>query len=85
MTLWKIVHYKKPEYFLSKITILDDYTLNTEIPRLQITKTNFRHRAIEQWNSLPQHLRETTGICHFKKNLKNWIKQQRPQQRPPDT
>ena len=47
-------------------------------PRLDITRNSFRWRAAEQFNSLPEIIRNSTRIFTFKKEAKKWISQNIP-------
>ena len=48
---WKLVHRSKPARLLEIITVLDDFSLQVNEPRLQFSKLSYRWRAGEQWNS----------------------------------
>ena len=47
-------------------------------PRLDISKRSFKHRALDIYNSLPNHILETTEDACFKRQVKIWIKEETP-------
>ena len=74
---WKLVHNKKPARLLERIKIQDDYSLQIDRPRLQFSLKAYRWRAGEEWNALPQDMRQELSIASFKKRLKLLVTQDR--------
>ena len=54
----------------------------TEEPRLMFTRQNFNYRASNDWNKLHDSIKTNTNIGCFKRQVKAWMKDQRP--KPPD-
>ena len=46
-------------------------------PRLLLTSYNFRHKSIQNWNYLPDRLRNETSLLVFKKGVKELIRLRR--------
>lgn len=44
-------------------------------PRLDLTKKSCKHRAIDDWNKLPEGLRMEVKLGKFKLELKSWMLQ----------
>ena len=81
--LWKAINLRTPSNLHEQI-VLDPTNgkIILQEARLQFTSNKFSIRASENWNNLPQHLRENMSLGSFKKNIKIWLKEQRV--RPPD-
>ena len=79
MTLYKIRVHKQPEYLL-KLIMNERATISSRIPEYEtIQSTNLKHsfvsQAIENWNELPQELRELPPK-KFKKALTTHLRNQ---------
>ena len=46
---------------------------STKIPRKELTASSFRHRAVQEYNTLPPIIREATTSSQFKLLAKKWI------------
>ena len=81
--MWKILHNNSPRNLSEKISV-DPANGKIRLleTRLQFTKQKYLHRAGENWNKMPQYLRETRTLGCFKKQARKWIREQRV--RPPD-
>ena len=79
--VWKIIHQQTPRRTHDKLT-WDENTLKFNLiePRIQLSGSNFMIRACNQWNSIPDSIREIRNISRFKSQMKNWIKNLRPKQ-----
>ena len=75
--LWKVLKAGKPEYLNRKFYTESEDLITTTTPRIQFTTNCYRWRMTEQWNQLPQSLRENNTLNSFKKQLKTWILEQR--------
>ena len=85
LSLWKTIQTKKTRNLNEKIK-LDTETMNIETPlhRIQFTESSFLTRSIREWNRLPETTRRITKISQFKKQIKQWIIEDRTRQREPD-
>ena len=83
--LWKTVRWGVPRNLREKISTLENNKLMTTEPRLLTTSNNYRWKSIENWNQLPDYIRQENSIKRFKIQLKNWIKERnRQDDRQPD-
>ena len=82
--MWKTLRWRLPGYMTDKIALEDDDILATCRPRLQITAGSYRHKTVERWNGMPNHLRTEMSIAKFKKGLKEWIKSSRRNEDAPE-
>ena len=57
LAMWNVIRHQAPRNISSKITINQDLTIDTPIPRMQITQSGFRNRGTTQWNQLDFHIR----------------------------
>ena len=75
LTVYKIRATKEPEY-LFEILQNDNLRGNINIPvtNLSLAMKSFCFRASDGWNDLPQSLRNSPKLQHFKKKLKTWTK-----------
>ena len=73
LTVYKIRATKEPEY-LFEILQNDNLRGNINIPvtNLSLAMKSFCFRASDGWNDLPQSLRNSPKLKHFKKKLKTW-------------
>ena len=71
---WKVVVARSPENMATKITVNYDRTMNTKAPRLQNTRRGIRIRMHNEWNSIPQELRDLNTLPKFKIMTKNGSK-----------
>ena len=78
--LWKLINLGTPKS-LAKSTKWDTQTklFVTNDTRLKFTRQNFNHKACNDWNEIPSYIREIKNVGSFKRNMKSWIKEQRPQ------
>ena len=81
--IWKTLRWKKTEYMYCKLQIEEDGLLTTR-PRLQLTASMFRWKAVDQWRMLPDNIRGQTELAKFKGQLKQWIKERRTIDPDPD-
>ena len=75
---WKVINWDTPANIKHQITVNDDVTISTSIPRLQNTNNSYRWRSIDSWNNQPQELRHCGNIGKFKILSKKWIIDARP-------
>ena len=73
LTVYKVRAAKEPEY-LFEILQNDNLRGNINIPvtNLSLAMKSFCFRASDGWNDLPQSLRNSPKLQHFKKKLKTW-------------
>ena len=50
----------------------------TRAPSHELALDSFRWRALQEFNSLPLHIRSTSSLAKFKKLVKVWIMEQVP-------
>ena len=74
---WKVVHLGRPGILLERMQVTPDCKIQTQQPRLQLTKDCYRWRAGDQWNSLPQDLRQELAIARLKNQVKELVLQER--------
>ena len=77
---WKLVYCKTLRHLYDKVTIHDDRSLSTNMPRLQNTELGLRWRLVSEWNSLLPEIQNIQSLPRFKSRTKNWIKSLRAQQ-----
>ena len=73
ITTWKLVYLNIPKNLADKITSDDNHNIGTSIPRLQNTKSSFRWKCIDDWNNLPQELKNCPSLPRFKVQLRRLI------------
>ena len=78
--MWKILHTRRPLQMYRRMTIKDDWSLDTKEPRLQFTTRTYRHQATKNWNEIPEAIRTISTVSSFKRALKTWIKGRRSQE-----
>ena len=83
LTLWRIMYDEQMNYFDNKINLTNGNILETMAPRLNMTTTYFRWRAVWAWNSLDEEMRNQKTYPAFKKSLRKSIIQNRILGRPP--
>ena len=81
--LWKVINQNTPRKLFKKLQ-WDPQTLIFQIskPRINFSKMNFSYRACMEWNTTPDHIKTLKNLGKFKKQMKEWIRSQRP--RMPD-
>ena len=84
LSIWKTVHLHKPTRLMSKLICNQDLTLSLPNPRLISTRSCYKWRAVELWNSLDQDLRYEGSIARFKKRIKLQILEERNLDPDPD-
>ena len=67
---WKVAWKDIPGNMARNFTRNEDLTLNTSIPRLHNSRKALRWRTYQEWNSIPQELREVNTLPKFKKFAK---------------
>ena len=72
-TMWKLLHFNKPESMHHNISLDNNFTVTTSEPRLINTSTSFRWRTTILWNQLPQEIRCIASLPRFKSKIKLWI------------
>ena len=85
--MYKIINFEKPTHLWKKLTIEQDKRIKIQPGRLRISRDSFRWRTSREWNELPDDLLEVNKLSVFKKTLKRYIIDMRPdvvQRRPPD-
>ena len=78
LQMWKTLRMEVPQYLKDKISITEDGTISTDLPRLQITSRSYRWTTVKNWNTLPENLRVEKSLRSFKTGVKRWIKEMRP-------
>ena len=73
VAMWKIIWLKAPVYLHNKITINEDFCLQTSRPRLKTTKLSFRFRTTLTWNTMPMEIRQIKSLPMFKIKVKAWL------------
>ena len=81
---WKNIRMKTPQYLTDKFQLDDQNLLNTVPIRLIMTKHSYTWHARTTWNKLDEDLRTCNSLPLFKKKVKRWIKDSRPQVAPAD-
>ena len=66
-----------------KIVVTDDMRLETSTPRLLITAQSYRWQTVSNWNALPESMRTELSLERFKRQLRNWMKDRRYDDRLP--
>ena len=85
LQLWKTVWWGIPTYMKDRITQDTENRLETQLPRLLITRMSYRHSTVLTWNSMPAHLRAERKISTFKRGIKRWLMEcMEEQNKPPD-
>ena len=51
---------------------------STQVPRTEIAATSFRHRALQDYNLLPENLKNSATYVQFKILAKKWIMENTP-------
>ena len=54
---WKILWKHIPQQILTRISINEDFTVSTVMPRLQTVQMGYLWRASSAWNLLPHEIR----------------------------
>ena len=80
LAVYKIRSNQEPEYLASVFT-RDNRNNRVIIPNLDLTlvQKSFSMRGADNWNSIPLQIRLNMKIGSFKKQVKEWIKQNIPQ------
>ena len=79
ITAWKMVHFKTPKNLTDKITTDENLNMETSTPRLQNTLSSFRWRCMDDWNILPQEIKNCPNLSRFKLQLRKLIISKRVQ------
>ena len=74
---WKVVHLRIPKRLYDRMTLNDEYKIETREPRLQFSTDCYRWRAAHQWNSMPLEIRMELSIARFKGQIRRMILGQR--------
>ena len=82
LIMWKLVHLNVPSHLRSKIVVTQDNLIESTEGRIQTSRMSFRWRTIEDWNDLNTDLRLEDSLRLFKLNLKKYIIDARPPDRP---
>ena len=85
--MYKIVNIGTPVNLRNKLTISPDKRIIFTPGRLKISRDSFKWRTAQAWNDLPDFLLELDKTTTFKKALKRFIIESRPDvvpRRPPD-
>ena len=89
--MWKTIWWKNPIYLDKKIQRLPNNKISTAAPRLQLTARTYRWITVQNWNRMPDMLREEDNIGAFKRQLKTWMMERTKkddhildEDRPPD-
>ena len=79
ISVHKIRNSREPEY-LSDILTRDNKNERISIPNidLRLTQKSFTMRGAENWNSIPQNIRNQNKIGCFKKLVRKWITENVP-------
>ena len=77
LQMWRTINLKVPLYLYRKLTINEDTTIETTIPRLQNTQIGYRWQTVQNWNELSQDIRENKSLISFKKQVKKWLVEKR--------
>ena len=78
--LWKVLHLRKPETISEELTLNEDNVIEIRKPRLQFTEYAFKWRTTNDWNELPNEIRELKTLLTFKRRLKKWMREQQDQE-----
>lgn len=82
ISLWKTVFLDVGQYWRKRILRSGDGRLRSTgqgslvsnfQPWMEITKTSWRWRSIDDWNALPPAVRQDTNLRGFKTALRSWI------------
>ena len=79
ISIWKTVHLHKPARMMQKLVCNQDLTLSLPPPRLISTRSCYKWRAVDLWNSLDPDLRNERSISRFKKRIKLQVLEERNQ------
>ena len=82
--IWKTLWHDKPLHLRDKLQTEEDSRLSTDNPRLRITETAFRCKAVIMWNKLPPHLRTEISMRKFKVGVRTWLLDRRTNNMAPD-
>ena len=85
--LFKTVKSGKPVNLFTRLVVNPDGTLFLPPGRLKIVRDSYMWRTVREWNTLPSYLISMTKLSVFKKNLKKFIIEGRPEiiaRKPPD-
>ena len=74
---WKLVHRGRPARLLERMKVQDDYSIQVDRPRLQLSRKAYRWRGADQWNAHSQEMRQEPSIARFKRALRTQILQER--------
>ena len=81
--IWKMLYNMTPRRLTEKISFdIDTKLITITEPRISFTKQNFIHRASQDWNLIPDHMRQIKNLSSFKRQFKNWVKDQREPRAP---
>ena len=79
ISTWKAVHLGKPPRLAHKLVIKEGMRLEIPPPILLFTRSRYKWRAVDQWNSLELDLRQEPSISRFKRIIKTLVLQNRRQ------
>ena len=74
---WKIVYLRIPRRLNNRMTLDENYLIQTREPRLQFSTNCYRWRAASQWNALSLEMRTEKSIAKFKGQVRRMIIGQR--------
>ena len=81
--LWKVIYLNTPKRMSEQLSWNNETKLiATREPRLLFSRQNFNFRATTNWNTIPEAIRTNKNLSSFKKQMKQWIIDQRL--RPPE-
>ena len=80
---WKTITLGAPQHLAERITVHHDRSITTTTPRLKNTALGLRWRMEQEWNRLPQDIRDINSLPRLKARLKVRIKSLRAAD-PPD-
>ena len=76
---WKIVHLSKPMRLKEKMTVTQDFMIETTVPRLEFSTNCFRWRATQQWNDMSSEMRQEQSLIAFKRQYRRKVLDERCQ------
>ena len=77
ISLWNLKWRLVPLHLTFKIKPGPDNTLLTSPARILTSKTSYRWKSTEVWNSLPVSIRAILSLCRFKTSVRKWILERR--------